>query len=91
MTATGGTSRALLRHALATLAYRGAKVVLQAMPAGFMHQRTFEALASGAFVLARFTPSSFHLMPSIEEYYRRCDAGEQLPCAATVFPGQPGR
>lgn len=39
-------------------AYRGAKIVLQTLPAGFMHQRTFEGLCSGSLVLARHAPTS---------------------------------
>lgn len=39
-------------------AYRGARIVLQTLPAGFMHQRTFEGLASGSMVLARHSDTS---------------------------------
>lgn len=45
-------------------AYRGAKIVLQTLPAGFMHQRTFEGLASGSLVLSRHAPTS-----SAAEYF----------------------
>ncbi len=37
-------------------AYAMAKIVLQPAPHGFLHQRTFEALASGSLVLARYCP-----------------------------------
>ncbi len=39
-------------------AYRGARIVLQTIPAGFMHQRTFEGFASGSLVLARYAATS---------------------------------
>ncbi len=41
------------------MAYRGATITLQTMPGGLKHQRTFEALASGSLVLARYAPEDF--------------------------------
>ncbi len=43
----------------ARLAYRGARLALQLLPTGLVHQRTFEAVASGALVVARESPHDF--------------------------------
>jgi hypothetical protein len=37
--------------------YRASKINLQLMPAGFIHQRALDGLASGGFFLSRTTPS----------------------------------
>jgi hypothetical protein len=39
-------------------AYRGARLVIQTIPGGFLHQRTFEGLASGSMVIARYSATS---------------------------------
>ncbi len=67
-------------------AYRCAKLVLQMMPSSFMHQRTFEGLASGTLVLGRYSPPSFDNC-SIEEFAARHQAGQAGVCAATRFSG----
>jgi hypothetical protein len=57
-------------------AYRGARIVLQTLPAGFMHQRTFEGLASGSLVLARHAPTSSaaDYFPGIDRVIFDCEA-----------------
>ncbi|MCA9291916.1 MAG: glycosyltransferase family 1 protein [Phycisphaerales bacterium] len=40
-------------------AYRGATLTLQTIASGLWHQRTFEALASGSTVLARYSPFDY--------------------------------
>ncbi len=65
--------------------YRGARLALQTIPSGFQHQRTFEALASGLLVLARYSPNSFggH---SMQQFRRRKQDGEHMQTAAAFFP-----
>jgi hypothetical protein len=49
--------------------HRASKVNLQLMPAGFIHQRALDGLASGGFFLTRLTPGDArgaHLRPLIE-------------------------
>lgn len=65
--------------------YRGARLVLQAIPGGFLHQRTYEALASGALPLVRYSPGDF-LKMTPEEFDRRPVTGEPLDCTAGTFP-----
>ena len=66
--------------------YRGARLALQTIPSGFQHQRTFEALASGLLVLARYSPNSFGGY-SIQQFKRRQQGGEHMYTAAAFFPG----
>ncbi|MHC5025720.1 MAG: CgeB family protein [Planctomycetota bacterium] len=64
-------------------AYRGASLVVQTIPSGFLHQRSFEATLSGALVLTRFTPSDFAAL-SVDAYRQletRHDRG-----TPSVFP-----
>jgi hypothetical protein len=67
-------------------AYGGARLVLQTLPSGFMHQRTYEGLASGSLVISRLVPESFGRL-SLDEFKRT--PPEQLPpsTAALKFPG----
>ena len=67
-------------------AYRCAKLVLQSMLSSFMHQRTFEGLASGTLVLGRYAPPSFDNC-SIEEFAAKNQAGQPGVCAATHCSG----
>ena len=67
-------------------AYRCAKLVLQTLPAGFMHQRTFEGLASGSLVISRFVPESFARM-SLEEFQQTPPHSLPRSTAAITFPG----
>ncbi|MCH8853092.1 MAG: glycosyltransferase family 1 protein [Planctomycetes bacterium] len=66
--------------------YCSTPLVLQCIPGGFMHQRSYEAIACGALVLVRFSPKDFYQV-SVEEWTRRTEAGEFLDSAATTFPG----
>ncbi len=66
--------------------YRSARLVLQTIPGGFLHQRTHEALASGSLVVVRYSPSDFFKLP-VEECLHRIEAGEELDCTAFDFPG----
>ena len=66
--------------------YSSARIVLQAIPGGFMHQRTYEAIVCGAAVLVRYTPKDFYGL-SVEEWRRRSRNGEGLDCTADEFPG----
>ncbi len=74
-------------------AYRCARLVLQTMPSGFQHQRTYEALCCGALVLARYCPrdfvlthddGSYDVLPEAE-YRRRQDLGERVEGAGRLF------
>lgn len=65
-------------------AYRCASLTLQTMPGGFLHQRSYEALASGSLVLARFSPINFSVTP--EEYVQRHLASEGHTCGCIEFP-----
>lgn len=67
-------------------AYRCAKFAIQTMPAGFKHQRSLEAIASGCLVLCRYVATDFGGL-SLEEARRRREAGEPLSGAAGSFPG----
>ena len=69
-------------------AYRCAKLVLQTLPGGFMHQRSFEGLASGSLVINRFAPQSFDHM-SIEQFEQAPKESLQWSWAACIFPGLP--
>ncbi|MCH8878884.1 MAG: hypothetical protein IID34_03265 [Planctomycetes bacterium] len=66
--------------------YCSTPLVLQCIPGGFMHQRTYEAIACGALVLVRFSPKDFYQV-SVEEWTRRTAAGEVMDSAANDFPG----
>lgn len=66
--------------------YASTPLVLQINPSGFMNQRTYEALLSGALVLVRYTPNNFAGM-SVTDYAASAAAGTQLPdCAVQLFP-----
>ncbi|MHC4064989.1 MAG: glycosyltransferase family protein [Planctomycetota bacterium] len=67
-------------------AYRASKLALQLIPSGFIHQRSFELLASGTLPVCRYCPNDFAGLP-IEEFIRRREAGETLRGAATIMPG----
>ena len=66
-------------------AYRGATLVLQPIPTGFKHQRTFEALASGALVLTRYSPNDYELL-SVAEYNTRFGGLRNNPGTPASFP-----
>jgi hypothetical protein len=65
-------------------AYRCARLAIQTMPAGFKHQRSLEAIASGCLVLCRYVATDFGGL-DLAEARRRRQAGETLPAAAGVF------
>ncbi len=65
-------------------AYRCATFAIQTMPAGFQHQRSLEAMASGCLVLTRYIATDFGGF-DLEEARRRREAGEPLPAAAGRF------
>ena len=66
-------------------AYRCATFAIQTMPAGFRHQRSLEAIASGCLVLTRYIATDFGGL-DLEEARRRREAGEPLPATAAKFP-----
>ncbi len=65
-------------------AYRCARFAIQTMPAGFKHQRSLEAIASGCLVLYRYVGTDFGGL-DLAEARRRREAGEVLPAAAGSF------
>ena len=65
-------------------AYRCAKFAIQTMPAGFLHQRSLEAIASGCLVLYRYIATDFDGL-TLEEARRRLQAGESLIASAAKF------
>jgi len=67
-------------------ANRGSKLGLQLIPSGFRHQRSYEMLVCGCLPLTRYCPPDF-LELSDEEFQARRRAGDELPCAAGIFPG----
>ena len=66
-------------------AYRCARLSLQAIPSGYMHQRTFEAVGSGSLVLVRYSPNDFWNM-TLEEFRDALAAGEEIRGASGRFP-----
>ena len=68
--------------------YRSSRLALQLMPAGFLHQRSFEAIASGALPLTRWCPESDDFAGlTVEEYVERRARGEVLGGSASLMPG----
>lgn len=70
------------------LALRCATLSLQTIPSGFIHQRTFESLASGSLVLSRQSPWDFHGLP-LDEFRQRTSTsggGESIPSTFDLFP-----
>lgn len=67
-------------------AYRGAKLALQLIPTGFLHQRSHELLMSGTTPITRYCPDDFGKL-SVREFCRRRDAGEQVAGYAATFVG----
>jgi hypothetical protein len=67
-------------------AYRAAKLALQLIPSGFLHQRSYEVVASGCLPLTRYCPIDFGGL-SVEEFGSRRERGEKLLGAAAVLPG----
>lgn len=70
------------------LALRCATFSLQTIPSGFIHQRTFESLASGSLVLSRQSPWDFHGLP-LDEFRQRTSTsggGESIPSTFDLFP-----
>jgi hypothetical protein len=67
------------------LALRCATFSLQTIQSGFIHQRTFESLASGSLVLSRQSPWDFHGLP-LEEFRQRANSGERFPSTFDLFP-----
>ncbi len=65
-------------------AYRCARFGLQTMPAGFLHQRSLEAIASGCLVLYRYIATDFDGL-TLEEARRRLETGEPLTASAAKF------
>jgi hypothetical protein len=66
-------------------AYRCAKFAIQTMPAGFQHQRSLEAIASGCLVLSRYIASDFEELDQ-EEARKRQEAGKPRLTAVDNFP-----
>ncbi len=66
-------------------AYRAAMLGLQLMPSGYLHQRAFEALASGCLPLTRYCPADF-AGRSIEAYLAERPAGRLATSNAAVLP-----
>ncbi|MCG3139095.1 MAG: hypothetical protein HJJLKODD_02973 [Phycisphaerae bacterium] len=66
-------------------AYRAAGLVVQPVSHGFSHQRTFEALASGTLVLARYNPPTFGGC-SVAEYDQQELSDNWRHTPAYVFP-----
>ena len=69
-------------------AYRCAALTLQPTAHGFLHHRTFEALACGSLVLARYKPGNFSFLEP--EAFRKANRSPErvasLQGAATMFP-----
>ena len=66
--------------------YASTPLVLQINPSGFLNQRTYEALLSGALVLVRYTPNNFAGM-SVADCQAAMDAQDELPdCGIYHFP-----
>lgn len=66
-------------------AYRRARFAIQTMPAGFQHQRSLEAIASGSLVLCRYIATDFGGL-GLEEARERRLAGQPLRGPAGRFP-----
>jgi hypothetical protein len=66
-------------------AYRAARLVLQPLPAGFLHQRSFEGLASGSLVVSRYAPPTFGGL-TIGAFRNLAPGERPRNFAATVFP-----
>ncbi len=67
-------------------AYRGSALTLQLMPEGYLHQRAFEALASGCLPLTRYCPADF-AGRSVEAFLAERPSGRLATSNAAVFPG----
>jgi hypothetical protein len=66
--------------------YRTIPLVLQINPSGFLNQRSYEALLSGALVLVRYTPNNFAGL-SVRDFEAKTAAGESLVNSAVhVYP-----
>jgi hypothetical protein len=66
-------------------AYRAATLSLQLMPSGYLHQRAFEALASGCLPLTRYCPADF-AGRSIDAYLVERPKGWLATSNAAVMP-----
>jgi hypothetical protein len=66
-------------------AYRAAKLSLQLMPSGYLHQRAFEALASGCLPLTRYTPADF-AGRSVNAFVAERPRGRLATSNAVVLP-----
>lgn len=64
-------------------AYRGATLSVQTVPSGLIHQRTFEALASGSFVLGRYAPVNF---VGLSPGDFRSQYGDGSTCDRAMYP-----
>jgi hypothetical protein len=65
--------------------YAQTRLAIQAMPSGFGHQRSLEALAAGCLVLGRFTPRDFECS-TYEEACAQVEAGTCNAAPARRFP-----
>lgn len=66
--------------------YRAAPLALQLMPSGYLHQRSFEAVASGALPLTRYVLDDFGGRP-LGQYVAQRDSVPAVEAAANIFPG----
>ena len=55
--------------------HRASRINLQLMPAGFIHQRALDGLASGGFFLSRFTPNDMRGRTLRKLHARMCAIG----------------
>jgi hypothetical protein len=68
-------------------AYRCATLALQLLPSGFLHQRSFEALAAGALPLTRYCPDSDDFGgETLEAHRARKERGEPLLGTSALLP-----
>lgn len=67
-------------------AYHCAKLVLQLIPSGFEHQRSFEALLSGSLVLARYSPLDRSSYWRLQQGLAAGDSHGGLTVPEGIFP-----
>ncbi len=66
-------------------AYRCAKLSVQCLPTGYLHQRTMEGLASGSLVIGRYCPANFGQLSCLERH-RKMLEGNIVESTNTFFP-----